>query len=986
MTSIYINKNNNFFNHIIMASWSVLKKAIANIIKTNGNQEITGQLLQNTLNNIISSVGENATFVGIAVPTTNPGMPDGPVFYFAFTSGQYSNFSGFYINKIDNVKIFKWDGTKWNAIDTGLPNNSKVTELVKEISDKLLSEVNKKVQELSDKVDNQKNEVDAARDEAIEAINDEEQNAISNFNAQRVTPEMLSESTLQLINSSGGGIITNMADDEDLYSTGGDISVLKFADKEYNSVNYSGLGRKYLRKNVIEDKNVLIQDMINKSNTRYIIQYDYDLNGESINIPENSILDFQGGSLSNGTIVGNNTNVVNTYDACIFKNLQVIGGICGYCYVDWFGALSYNTPTQTLSNSDKIQSALYSSFKEIRFKSRYYYCDKTLIIDSIKKISFDGAFNPAIKALRSSSIMEQCYCGCIWSDINIDILHIKVRNLYNATSSYETTKINIQGGCFDVSSCSNYSSSVISIFRIKGTNLLPVINTNIIGNAVISSLRDYNYNSIGLCFTEEDDAGNGAIYGGYINSYIGRFSVGVAIKNRLANNGLPWVTNITFNNEVDICKLAYDLGENGNRGGKIEGWIQSAGFFDSIDNGEVLIKGNFRNAAIGAIFWDLNGGSSSRGYSNQYAFDAGRNVEVAPFIYSGAEECFYYKTIKNYETLSKKFNDNLIIPTNFTSYGTQFYYIPLINNNLYAYTNAVVENSESLTISETSKRNLFKTGLFYTINDFSANDYYINVEINFPTPKNFGNLIVSTLAYIYTNNSVFRKVEIISYNSSNSVLSQETFINRNEEGTFWDYSNFYFTCASKLAPGAISKIVVRFSDLNVNSKAPSSTILIEGSFKVVDYSHICTRDSIILSKDGNMNLRGSSVTWADSRITSVYDGKTRTYLPKISSYFSDVTSAITAAENINYYRGAPIMINPGYGYGITQLFYNNSTSLTDSKGHIISDMEFRKEYGATSNRPNIDSVWDGFCYFDSTLGKPIWKTGSKWVDATGSEV
>ena len=119
-----------------MASWSVLKKAIANIIKTNGNQKITGQLLQNTLNNIISSVGENATFVGIAVPTTNPGMPDGPVFYFAFTSGQYSNFSGFYINKIDNVKIFKWDGTKWNAIDTGLPNNSKVTELVKEISDK----------------------------------------------------------------------------------------------------------------------------------------------------------------------------------------------------------------------------------------------------------------------------------------------------------------------------------------------------------------------------------------------------------------------------------------------------------------------------------------------------------------------------------------------------------------------------------------------------------------------------------------------------------------------------------------------------------------------------------------------------------------------------------------------------------------------------------------------------------------------------------
>ena len=38
-----------------MANWSTLKAAIASIIKTNGNKEITGQLLQNVLNNIVSS-------------------------------------------------------------------------------------------------------------------------------------------------------------------------------------------------------------------------------------------------------------------------------------------------------------------------------------------------------------------------------------------------------------------------------------------------------------------------------------------------------------------------------------------------------------------------------------------------------------------------------------------------------------------------------------------------------------------------------------------------------------------------------------------------------------------------------------------------------------------------------------------------------------------------------------------------------------------
>ena len=66
-----------------MANWSILKNAIASVIKTNGNQKITGQILQNTLNSIVNAVGENATFAGVATPSTNPGTPDGPVFYIA---------------------------------------------------------------------------------------------------------------------------------------------------------------------------------------------------------------------------------------------------------------------------------------------------------------------------------------------------------------------------------------------------------------------------------------------------------------------------------------------------------------------------------------------------------------------------------------------------------------------------------------------------------------------------------------------------------------------------------------------------------------------------------------------------------------------------------------------------------------------------------------------------------------------------------------
>ena len=153
------------------------------------------------------------------------------------------------------------------------------------------------------------------RDEAIDKIKDAESDAISNFSSQRVTPDMLSESTKQFINASGGGTINNLADDEDLVSVdkGENLSVLKFADRAYNLETHIGMGYKILRRNIIDGKNILTQDMINQSHTIYMIQYDFDLDGATIKIPEGCILDFQGGSIVNGKVFSDNktTRIVN---------------------------------------------------------------------------------------------------------------------------------------------------------------------------------------------------------------------------------------------------------------------------------------------------------------------------------------------------------------------------------------------------------------------------------------------------------------------------------------------------------------------------------------------------------------------------------------------------------------------------------------------------------------------------------------------------
>jgi hypothetical protein len=41
--------------------------------------------------------------------------------------------------------------------------------------------------------------------------------------------------------------------------------------------------------------------------------------------------------------------------------------------------------------------------------------------------------------------------------------------------------------------------------------------------------------------------------------------------------------------------------------------------------------------------------------------------------------------------------------------------------------------------------------------------------------------------------------------------------------------------------------------------------------------------------------------------------------------------------------------------------------------------------GATADRPT-KGLYVGRPYFDTTLGKPIWYSGSGWVDATGAAV
>lgn len=107
-----------------MANWDILKASIAEVIKTNGNQEITGDILKSVLTNIVSTLGEHATFAGVAKPNTQPGWPDGPVFYIAAEPGAYSNFENISVTNHVIILINNLNTKAWESIDTGLSNLS----------------------------------------------------------------------------------------------------------------------------------------------------------------------------------------------------------------------------------------------------------------------------------------------------------------------------------------------------------------------------------------------------------------------------------------------------------------------------------------------------------------------------------------------------------------------------------------------------------------------------------------------------------------------------------------------------------------------------------------------------------------------------------------------------------------------------------------------------------------------------------------------
>ena len=277
-----------------------------------------------------------------------------------------------------------------------------------------------------------------------------------------------------------------LPDQEDLTMTEPDAdgnSYMHFKDKDYSIDDFSGLGRVYLRKNLqtLTDPNTgetrlinyLTQTMVGKENVIYHIQYDYNLNGQTIIIPEGCVLLFEGGSIINGVITGTDTafegtinfnqvhfsgvfNLKTIYsrhytynnDNDLFKNIAILSG--NKYNVIYFENRVYNV--SVLEEGDSIFN-INSNTKvflsgEIKLASTKIgrYC--IIKITDVDNIELSGGTITGDIVTHTGTTGEWGHCIQLLGGNNIKISNITLKDAWGDGISVDSSLIRLSSNVY----------------------------------------------------------------------------------------------------------------------------------------------------------------------------------------------------------------------------------------------------------------------------------------------------------------------------------------------------------------------------------------------------------------------------------------------------------------------------------------------------------------------------------------------------------
>ena len=793
-----------------------------------------------------------------------------------------------------------------------------------------------------------------------------------------------------------------------------------------------------------------LKELLLTPNTKYIIRDNFDLKGTSINLPDNSILVFEGGSISNGKLIGNRSVIIS--ESVVFHNVVLEGTWSCIGQAHWFAASSEVSVAQNLRVQTKVdvtkalQNALDSSFPELHFRPGYYYVSSPLYLRKYKDITMDsGSATHYLFQAQSANVNKTV----IFTDRDISLLKVQIDESLDFSRN-----VKIIGGNFDVSLVGprKYNSNCIEIDITKNRKLWGIdINT-----AIWGTYASYGSSptGTGIKFITDPDSG------GYatmirVDSEISWFNTGVEI----ISNGKNWITDVVIDGVITNCATALrtdtDL--------YFDASAQPTYFFrEKYNNCPVIdVLGGY--CVIRGMIWDCGNSITMNGreyFSNSVAINIGEHVDGIS-LEGKVREIYKWHSKRITGAVDK------LHPVELT-YGDVYNYIP---NSEFNYLESFLNRGGKCTVQLFAPDGT-QSSTAYSVKDlaniFSINKGNCKIEFTDSVPQEgeylelaISNIkepivyvaLTSFVQYIngqYTTNFDTCEVEMIRKDGS-KVFKE--FVQKDEA-----YSRLLSCDLYNPTQYACESIVFRFKnitgDILVNkiianklktvSQANNfSTYLPIGGGQVYNSTNFeklsigdvplaVSDDKLFIDESYSLTFKSqhipgsgvnsifkiksdtnpvlethtiviSSVNGVSACKSAIYQfnvvgftGNSKLEIKKIEGNADfDFTVYKNAESNADYIVCLNSSSMKSYGYVISKLNNASSTAFEFTKisiedaqklGYKLYQPIQVKVSGSSLERPDPAYISKGFQYYDEDLGRPIWFTGSGWVDALGIPV
>lgn len=723
--------------------------------------------------------------------------------------------------------------------------------------------------------------------------------------------------------------VTNYPDDEDIVSID---NMLKLKDREVNATNFQSKGYVILRKNLSlvngVVKNILTQDIINQPNTIYEIRYDFDLGGKTIEMQEGCTLKFEGGSLMNGKIVGNNT-FIQSEIRTIFNNTTCEGTFSNEVgYPEWF-FIPYNV--NNVEYDDYSLQCALNLFKEVCI-SKEYTTYGSLNLKSYCHLYGGGSItNTHAAALLKSDGMK---------NIHIENLRFEQTDKIRSFALFYTASYNIR---IEHCICEN-----IGIINSDGTYRV---------NSTYSRKVEVLFNK---CHSYKYKNDSTEIKDNIVTAIFLTFTDNILVKSNEIENVFQ---AITIWGGDGVRYEWYDINNKkpifGSNNGEISDNIITnclgSGIFVALSRQFVISNNKLENIEAEIL-------------------DAEFSEDIS-FIQNKAYYSNTCLTIFGWRKNIIFQNNDVIVLDNNSNYW--FYVEPKVNGKYYS------ESLETLGAIHliNNRVNPYIDKSIVKMSSFNGDVYMIGNQLK----NNFMEYIYSGFKFVSKDNTyIYNKLEtnlsiarITSYNiyKNNRYYFERNLIPRGILVTSFEVGKTALIdfCNNYIKAYAVENI---FHTYNIDN----------GNVNILFENNILSKDirnykglgiNYIEGYEGNKEsvktkLRYRNNYWEDT-LTDLYSDFTNQFGQTLFyNMFAKDSFISYNGQSSNRFLYGISCVKEGY-YGSTGMFA--SIYAQNAKKDIL---------GTTTDRPSLDSKDEGFEFYDTSLKKKILWNGTAWVNINGT--